>query len=211
LSTRYSVLGTRYSVLSRLFPFSPWRDEESVTWHKHWFLLVRGLAPPAIIWALAVAAWFASIIFGESGQFGSLPVILGWIVVASSPVCLLWALWSWDDWGNDIYRLDGERIYDIERLPLGLREQSKETLVTRVTDVSYVIPGPLASVLNFGDVVLRTPGESTEFVFRGIPRPREVQREIMDRLDEYRLKAEASTDQEIAAWLKAYHDVRAED
>jgi len=206
--TGNSVLGTRYSVLSVIFPFSPWRDEESVTWHKHWIYLLRGVFWPLLLSALLVAAWFASIVLGEQGQYSPLPVILGWAAVVLVPVCLLWALWNWADWRNDLYRLDREHIYDIERLPLGLREQSKETLITRVTDVTYVVPGPLAHLLNYGDVMLRTPGESTEFNFRGVPRPREVQQEIMDRLNEYREKGAVSTEQEIEAWLRTYHDVQ---
>ena len=89
-----------------------------------------------------------------------------------------------------------------------VREQSKETLITRVTDVTYVVPSPLAHLLNYGDIMLKTPGEATEFNFRGVPRPREVQQEIMDRLNEYRQQGSVATQHEIEAWLRAYHDAQ---
>jgi hypothetical protein len=57
-------------------------------------------------------------------------------------------------------------------------------------------------------VIIKTPGESTEILFKGIPRPREVQGEIMARVDEHRLKSQAGMDGEIEAWIKAYDDVR---
>jgi hypothetical protein len=203
-----SQYSTRRSVWSLLFPLSPQRDQESVTWHKHWIYLLRGVFPQLLLSVLLIGAWFASISLGEQGQYGPLPVILGWAAVVIVPISLLWALWNWEDWRNDFYRLDHERIHDIERLPLGLREQSKETLVTRVADVTYLVPGPLAHLLNYGDVTLKTPGESTEFNFKGVPHPREVQQEIMDRINEYRQKGNASTEREIEAWLRAYHDAQ---
>ena len=124
-----------------------------------------------------------------------------------TPVCFAWALWNWEDWRNDTYRLDGERLSHVESLPFGMREQSKETLISRVSDVMYLVPGPLANLLDYGDVVIKTPGEATEFVFAGVPCPREVQQEIMDRVDDHRRAGAAGTDREIAAWLRTYHDV----
>lgn len=202
--------GTGPSMLGALFPFAPQREDDGVTWHKHWFFLLRGLAGPTLLWLIVAVAWFAVMLFGGEGQFGSAAVILGWAAVGLAPVCLLWALWKWDDWRNDIYRLAGDRIYDIDRLPLGMREQSKETLITRVTDVTYLVPGPLAHLLNYGDVELKTPGEATQFVFEHVPRPREIQAEIMDRIEEYRVKARSSNDREIEAWIKAYNEVQRE-
>jgi hypothetical protein len=136
--------------------------------------------------------------------------ILGWVALLLLPVCLVWAVWSWEDWRNDLYRLDKERVYHVESLPFGLREESTETLVSRITDVSYSVPGPLSHLLNFGNVLIKTPGESSEIVFKGIPRPREVQGEIMARVDEHRLKDQADMEGEIEAWIKAYDDVKRE-
>lgn len=195
-------------MLASLFPVAPRRDGDSVTWHRHWFFLLRGLFLPAFLWLAVAFAWSASLSLSDEGQRGVLQLVLGWVGVVLAPVCLFWALWRWANWRNDLYMLDRERVYDIERLPFGLREQSKETLVTRITDVTYLVPGPLAHMLNYGDVYLKTPGESTEFTFRGVPCPREVQREIIDRVEEYRQRAQASADKEIEAWLRAYHDAQ---
>jgi hypothetical protein len=199
-----------YSLFSTLFPFSPLRAGNSVTWHKHWIVLARGVLPPAILWWAGFTVWLVAIGAGGTGQYSSLAQVVGWVVVVAAPVCLLWALWKWDDWRNDIYRLDRERVYDIERLPLGMREQSKETLITRVTDVMYTVPGPLANILDYGDIELKTPGEATQFIFLSVPRPRQIQREIMDRIEEYRLRNQAGAGKEIEAWLKAYEDVKRE-
>jgi hypothetical protein len=197
---------TGYGALNAFFPLAPQRHGARVTWHKHWALLLRGLLLPLMLYSAALVAWFVSIVLTPAGTLNTVEVILGWVALVLTPVCLIWALWNWEDWRNDVYRLDHERVYHIESLPFGLREQSKETMIGRISDVMYVVPGPIANLLNYGDVVIKTPGEATEFVFGGIPCPREVQQEIMERVDDARLKAAAGTDREIEAWIKAYHD-----
>ena len=196
-----------YGVFNSLLPFEPQRDRESVTWHRHWSYLVRGLLGPVLVYALAMSVWLGLLIFREEGTLGVETSLVGWLVLGLFPVCAGWAVWKWEDWRNDLYKLDHERVYHIESLPFGLREQSKETLINRISDVMYEVPGPLANLLNYGNVVIKTPGEATEFDFKGIPCPREVQQEIMERVDEYRRKGAAGADREIEAWIKAYHDV----
>jgi len=196
-----------YGIFDTIFPFSPRRDGTGVIWHKHWFFLLRGVAWPVLLFGAALFGWLIALASGEREGITTIESIMGWAVVLLFPVCTFWALWKWEDWRNDLYKLDHERVYHIESLPFGLREQSKETLVTRITDVSYIVPSLLANALNYGDVLIKTPGEATEFIFSRIPRPREVQQEIMTRLDEYRLKENAGVDNEIEAWIKTYHDV----
>lgn len=195
-------------LLGRFFPIAPQRSQSGVTWHRHWIFLLRGLLWPATLYAVTLAAWLVLRISGASASLDPLGDALGWVALLLLPVCLVWAVWRWEDWRNDLYRLDKDRVYHVESLPFGLREESTETLVSRITDVSYSLPGLLSHLLNFGDVIIKTPGESTEILFKGIPRPREVQGEIMARVDEHRLKDQAGIDTEIEAWIKAYDDVK---
>lgn len=195
-------------LFGRFFPFSPQRNASGVTWHKHWIYLLRGLLWPVILYSAALLTWFVLRVTGVLAALNPLDDVLGWVALLLLPVCLVWAVWSWEDWRNDLYRLDKERVYHVESLPFGLREESTETLVSRITDVSYSVPGPLSHLLNFGNVLIKTPGESSEIVFKGIPRPREVQGEIMARVDEHRLKDQADMEGEIEAWIKAYDDVK---
>lgn len=203
-----------YKPLSKFFPFAPQRAGRNVVWHRHWAFLLKGLFRPGAVYLLALSLWLVLRLsgLGAGADGGSLNLgnLAAWAAVLLAPVCLLWALWNWEDWRDDTYRLDGERLYHVESLPFGLREQSSETLVGRITDVSYSVHGPLAHILNFGDVVIRTPGESTDFVFAGIPRPREVQGEIMARVDEARQRARSGVDEEIEAWIQAYDGVKRE-
>jgi len=195
------------SSFRKYFPFSPQRVGGSVTWHKHWLFLLRGIAGPILLYMALLLGWVAALFMSEPGAENPVAAFLGWGALLIAPFCLALVLWNWEDWRNDLYKLDQERVYHIESLPFGMKEESKETLITRITDVTYLVPSPIANLLNFGDVIIKTPGEATEFVFRRIPCPREVQQEIMARVDEYRLKEAAGVDREIEAWIKAYHDV----
>ena len=186
-----------------LAPTSP--QQQVFIWHKHWAYLVRSNRVPIILLAGALLIWIVLDVITGPGVGDSVAGMLGWAALLLVPVCGLWIAWSWEDWRNDVYKLDHERLYHIESLPLGLREQSKETLVNRVSDVMYLIPGPLANLLDFGDVVIKTPGEASELVFAGIPHPRRVQQTIMERVDVNR-RAAPVPDREIEAWIRAYHE-----
>lgn len=175
-------------------------------WHKHWAYLLRALIWPFVLVGGVLAGWLLSVVLGEPGVVGPVESVLSWVLLLLLPVCAAWVIWCWEDWRNDLYKLDHERLYHIESLPFGLREQSKETLINRITDVTYVIPGPLANLFDYGSVVIKTPGEATEFVFAGIPHPRSVQQEIMGRVDDSRRKA-GGPNPEMEAWIRAYHEV----
>jgi hypothetical protein len=174
---------------------------QAFIWHKHWAYLLRASRVPLGLLVGVLLAWLLLSMFGGS----SVASLLGWAALLLSPVCVGWLAWAWEDWRNDVYKLDHERLYHIESLPIGLREQSKETLVNRVSDVMYVIPGPLANLLDFGDVVIKTPGEASELIFAGIPHPRRVQQTIMERVESNR-RAAPVPDREIEAWIRAYHE-----
>jgi hypothetical protein len=145
------------------------------------------------------------------GGGGVVGEIAGWAALVGAPLVAGWGLWCVEDWRNDYYMLDAERVYHVDSLPLGLREETKETLISHITDVTYTVPGPLANLLDYGDVVIKTPGEGTEFRFEGIPHPREVHVEIMARVDEHRLRDGAEVDGEIEGWLRAWHEVASEN
>jgi hypothetical protein len=184
----------------------PAEGSPSLVWRKHPYFFFRPVALPLIAWLGAVFLWLA---LGAWGG-GEVAEFAGWATVLGFPPLGVWALWCFEDWRNDLYVVDAERIYHVESLPLGLREQSKETLISRVTDVTYTIPGPLANLLGFGDVLIKTPGEATEFRFAGIGSPREVHAEIMSRVDAHRLGESAGMDGEIEGWLRAWHEVAQE-
>ncbi|HET9495798.1 MAG TPA: PH domain-containing protein, partial [Chloroflexia bacterium] len=98
-----------YGALAQFLPLAPMRQGNRVTWHKHWWFLVRAVALPAFVWLQVVGAWLAAAALADPLAFGPAVAALGWAAVGMTPVCFFWALWAWEDWRNDTYRIDGER------------------------------------------------------------------------------------------------------
>jgi hypothetical protein len=77
-----------------------------------------------------------------------------------------------------------------------------------VVDATVRVEGIPAKLFRFGDVVMKTPGEATEFRFNGISKPFDVHQEIMLRLEAQREQEQAQWDRDIQEWLKAYVEER---
>jgi uncharacterized membrane protein YdbT with pleckstrin-like domain len=122
-----------------------------------------------------------------------------------------WIWWARAAWGGDIYTLTANRIIDIERVPLGLRELRRESTLDRIQDIEVRISGVLQRVFDVGDVYIRTAAGGDDFTFRRVANPRSVQRDIFHRLAEFRRQEEEQQRrqrfEEMTKWLGVYHDV----
>jgi hypothetical protein len=195
-----------FGVFNSLFPFRPQRDGMTVIWHRHWWFLVKREFIPLLIILLFEVVEVASVVFFNT--IGSDRDPLDPILSALRPflwlVVLIVALYQWEDWRNDYYEIRDDRLIDREALPLGLFEQTKETELRRITDIKNDLPSPLAMLLNYGDIVIKTPGEGASFTFDGVPNPREVLGEIMDRIEALRERDQLQTARDMQDLLRAY-------
>lgn len=151
-----------------------------VIWHRHWWFLLRDSLRPSVLCSLTLIGLT---------QYTRLPGLRGELVILIATALLLltiigvgWLIWEILSWREDIYEIDGNRLRDKNLVPLGLRQQVTETLLDRIQDVSYTIPHFWAYLLDYGDVLILTAGESQQFTFDGVAHPRQVYDEISDRL-----------------------------
>ena len=91
---------------------------------------------------------------------------------------LLRILWLAVDWWNDIYKIELPYIWDIERKPFGTQEVRTQTDLAGVINVQVSQKGILKLLMNYGDVLIETPGNSATLEFFSVRRPRDVQKEI---------------------------------
>jgi len=108
---------------------------------------------------------------------------------------LMRILWLSVDWWNDIYKIELPFIWDIERKPFGTREVRTQTDLAGVINVHVSQKGILRLLLNYGDVIIETPGNSGTLEFFSVRKPRSVQREIF-QLREYLLLQKEKKQQE---------------
>ncbi|GAB4567973.1 MAG: hypothetical protein Kow0047_20540 [Anaerolineae bacterium] len=186
---------------------------ERVIWRKHWFNLIeRTFLPGTSVVSITIALMVIPRAMEQRGL--ETPYVNSTILTLMIALigAFAWLAWQFADWRNDLYIVTQDRIIDLERTPLGFRETSREAPLERVQNVFYRIPNPLAYVLGYGDVIIQTAAETGEFRFRWVANPREVQAEILRRVEEAqarRLARErAQREEEILAWIESYHHVR---
>ena len=157
------------------------RMPDQIIWRKHWIRLL------ARVWvqSLAIIGILAAVILLLlSGIVQLSGLLLAGVAVVLLPF-VVWFWWGFVNWGNDQYILTDDRIIDIEKLPLGFRTQRSETTFDKIQNVSFLIPNPVATILNYGTVIIHTAGPEGRLTFEWVVRPRQVQAEIFRRLGTY--------------------------
>ena len=198
----------------RFWPRLHWAEGGRVTWRKHWMnLLIRTIRPlllTAVSLAGSLAAWagWGPFAAEEARAPAFLVLFLLFLVFAA------WLWWNYADWENDIYVVTPERIIDIEKKPLFFAENKREASLAVVQNVSLSIPGPLAYLLNYGNVIIQTAAETGSFNFRFVSNPREVQNEIFRRIEAYRRLEEErrarERQAELLGWFGEYDRLKGE-
>jgi CRP-like cAMP-binding protein/uncharacterized membrane protein YdbT with pleckstrin-like domain len=200
----------RWSWRGYLIPHMRLEEDGVVTWRKHWFRLVDRIAGPVILLfimsQLAVAARLG--LAAPPPRFQS----LFWPLLAVGiPLGLFLTWFRYEDWRNDVYQLTEDRIIDVERLPLGLREERREASLAMIQDIGYEIPGVIANLLNYGNVVIETAGREAAFTFSWVHQPRRVQQEVFSRMDAFRekerLRQKERRAEELLDWFATYSEV----
>jgi uncharacterized membrane protein YdbT with pleckstrin-like domain len=180
-----------------------------ITWRRHWAFLLRRMVGPVLYWLIGSGVM---LVLGYLPKLG-LAVWAWWLVFVLGVMtpAVLGALWEYGVWGGDIYRLTDERIIDIERLPLGLRETSRESELDRIQDIDVDIPNILARFFNVGHVKIKTGAAGSDLTFLGVADPYSIQRDIWHRLAMLRRKKDqrqhSQRDEEMLAWFKQYENL----
>ena len=179
---------------------------EKTVWRKHWLILIQRVWQSFLTWLVVTVA--AVIAVKQTPAFWW--IIPGFLWLAACA----WLWWQYEDWANDLYIVTNEKVIDIERKPFGLSEQRREAGLDRIQNVEYKIPGTLATILNFGNVLIKTAAADEGFTFDLVAHPRGVQREIMNRLSAFRAsrqQREASAQRmQQAYFLGVYHELMEE-
>jgi CRP-like cAMP-binding protein/membrane protein YdbS with pleckstrin-like domain len=184
-----------------------------IVWHKHWINFFQRAGTPLLLTLLLAAIAMVFLFYpGDILGFNHLSLFLAWLVLVFAAGGWLW--WEAVDFRNDVYAVTDDRIIDIERRPLGLSEERRESTLDRVQTVFAEQKGFWANVLNYGNVVIRTAAADAGFTFATIGAPKLVQRAIFQKLDNYRRKQDeraiAERQRALIEGLEVYHELREE-
>jgi hypothetical protein len=191
-------------------------EGETITYRKHWFVLIRQILLPTLIWlalfglilsrlyTLATSPDVALIQTLPDGSRGAdtMAVMLPLLMV---PI-IGWWIYQYIDWTNDIFRVTGDQILDIDRKPFGTEERRAAPL-DNILGTRYERIGFLGYILNYGTVYIDIG--STQFAFEDVLDPAIVQSDI-DRRRLTRISAKKATEKtaernRMADWIASYH------
>ncbi len=178
-----------------------YEEGEQITYRKHWFILIRNTFLPGIVNLLL---FIVAVYLYSKGYFVGVRAILVWLLIFF--ITIMWWLYRYVDWRNDIYVLTLEKIFDIERKPL-TREEKKEAMLANILSLENTRVGIIGLILNFGTVTMNVGTDKLTFDY--VSNPVQVQYEISDRMYAYRKRKEeeeiAKERERFADWLMTYH------
>jgi hypothetical protein len=197
------------------------RTESSgtITYRKHWFVLWRQAWQPTILVMLIGLGMVARLVtlartpgvrLFDAGKMP--PVDTTMLVLPTLLVfVILWWIYEYIDWRNDVFQVTPDQILDIDKKPFGTEERRAAPLENILSTEAERV-GLAGYVLNFGTVYISVGGAHLDF--EDVLDPTAVQADI-DRRREARaaLRREMETASErdrMSDWLVAYHESEAE-
>lgn len=99
-------------------------------------------------------------------------------------ITMAYTLESFLTWFFNVYIVTDERIIDIDFYNLTYKEVSDANL-DKIEDVTYKMGGVIRTLFNYGDVLIQTAAEVTNFDFLAVPYPDKVVKVLQDlRMEE---------------------------
>lgn len=95
-------------------------------------------------------------------------VIVGWYLLIVAFIFESFLLWFYN-----IYIVTDERIIDVDFYHV-LYKVISDAKIDKIQDISYDQKGIVQAFFNYGNILIQTAAERTQFVFEAIPNPDEV-------------------------------------
>jgi len=130
---------------------------------------------------VAVLLFFAPTVLRSFPLLDSFPIRFQMMfVVVWYLILLMYVFERFLSWFFNMTIITDERIVDVDFLNLTTKKVS-DTDLDKIQDVSFTNAGAIGAIFNFGDVLVQTAAEVTEFVFEKVPSPADVAK-ILQRL-----------------------------
>lgn len=175
----------------------------TITYRKHWFVLVRMIWLPVLLIFAAIVA--ALVRLGGSLAFVPLtPGLIGASIFLFA--CFVVVVYQYADWSNDVFQITLDQIVDLDRKPLG-KVRRRSAPLENVLSIEYERRGFWGYLFNFGTVYISVG--STKLTFDFVYNPSEVQQDIFyrmgERLDKIRQFEVDAERERISEWIASYH------
>lgn len=189
-------------------------DKEIITYRKHWVVLVEQIWLPSFLLLgilIFLAVGFYYLYFTSASKVPIIGLERGTLFVLvpiAFFVVLIWWIYQYVDWSNDIYQVTPDQILDIDRTPLG-REDRTAAQLENILATDSERYGIVGVFFNYGTVHITVGGN--KMAFKDVFDPLSVQQDIDRRRlarnaakEESRVKAER---ERLADWFLAYNEI----
>lgn len=168
----------------RLPKFSWLRKDEWPVFvvQRHIARFVRKAAPPLILFAILM-------IFFSMLLAAGTPIAQVAALIMAFPLIALVALagWHYLNWRDDFFVLTTQRVVHIERVVF-FREHFEESFLENVEDIYEVRAGFVSNVMNYGNLVLQTAGETVEIDMDYVANPGYLSELISREIERARIR-----------------------
>jgi hypothetical protein len=188
----------------------------TVTYRKSIFVLFLQIWQPTLGLAILVVLLVIGLIQPPNSIISVAPGLASetlftiWVVLFF--VIILWWIYQYIDWSNDIFQVTPDQILDIDRKPFGTEERRAAPL-ENILSTQAQREGFLEYLLNYGTVYINVGG-TTELRFSDVTDPAMVQQDIDNRrLARINSKTEIQAKSErerLADWFVTYQSVNKE-
>lgn len=184
LQTKTSFTGQSHSKLSAFCLYPGDIDFETRDTDEQIVLLLRRHPITNLKWILTSLFLLAGpTVLGFFGVFSMMPtgfplvISLAWYLVTSA-----YAIESFLDWYFSVYFITTKRVVDVDFYNL-IDKKVSDAELDKIQDTSYVTSGVIRTMFNYGDVLIQTASEVTEFEFEAVPNPEKVAKVLSDLME----------------------------
>jgi CRP-like cAMP-binding protein len=164
----------------RLRDFDWLRDDEWVVEivQRHWVRLSRQIVLPTLLLFLLLPALY----YVAVAMDGWFDTILTFFLLIPIMILLGVIAWQYLNWRDDYFVITTQRVAHIERT-WPFASEVEETLLSNVQDIAEMRPSLSANLMDFGDLILQTAGETVDIDMNYMPNPDRVRRIISKQIE----------------------------
>lgn len=180
IQTRLQLARTRFPADPSQKVFKSQRSGEKVltVFRAHW-------------WSFAGKLWMpffaALVLFVLAAAAGAMPLVTAILIFLGFMLPGLLALYLYAEWRNDKVVVTDQRITRVRRTIYNWSTNISEIPIGAIHEVNVSIPGtdPFARMFDYGDLIIKTSGDTLNLILTHVPNPKALQNIIFTNRNRY--------------------------
>ncbi len=176
----------------------------TITYRKHWLILLQKLILPLFALVLSIIFVVAIITHNLIQVDYTMGLVAGYFLIFVAAGMLVY---QYIDWRNDLFQLTPNQVIDLDRKPFG-RESRRSAPLENILSIEYERRGFIPMLFNYGTVYI-TIG-NTQLTFNNVYQPSVVQQDIFTRMGEHAKERDDRNTmlerERVAQWFKVFQE-----